>query len=148
MLINIGNDGRGDHIVLINSDNDDCRDHIVLINSDNDDCTDHIVVIISDNDYCGDHIVLINSDNDLLSFSGISDSLLATIGSVTREGRRPPGPFLPHYNFIDHLIFTYFPRIFDGFTLIPPPKRTINNTYMLTTYFFARDYKFKKPLEK
>ena len=147
MLINIGNDGRGDHNVLINSDNDDCGDHIVLINSDNDDCTDHIVVIISDNDYCGDHIVLINSDNDLLSFSGISDSLLATIGSVTREGRRPPGPFLPHYNSFIHLIFTYFPRIFNGFTLIPHPKQTINNTYMLTTHFFARDYKFKKPLK-
>ena len=38
--------------------------------------------------------MLINNDNDLVSFSGISDSLLATIGSVTREGRRPPG----HYN--------------------------------------------------
>ena len=93
---------------LINSDIDDCRDHIVFINSDNDNCGDHIVLINSDNDDCGDHIVLINSDNYLLSFSGISDSLLATIGSVTREGRRPPGPFLPYYNSFDHLIFTFF----------------------------------------
>ena len=52
--------------------------------------------------------VINNNDNDHLSFSGISDSLLATIGSVTREGRRPPGPFLPHYNSFDHLIFTFF----------------------------------------
>ena len=107
-LINSDNDDCRDHIVFINSDNDNCGDHIVLINSDNDDCGDHIVLINSDNDDCGDNIVLINSDNDLLSFSGISDSLLATIGSVTREGRRPPGPFLPHYNSFDHLIFTFF----------------------------------------
>ena len=106
------------------------------------------MVININNDDHGDHIVLINSDNDLLSFSGISDSLLATIGSVTREGRRPPGPFLPHYNAFDHLIFICLPRIFNGFTLIPHPKKTINNTYMLTTYMFARDYKFRKPLNK
>merc|ERR1712223_2285790 len=103
VLINSDNDDCRDYIVLINSDNVYCDDHIVLINSDNDDCGDHIVVINSDNDDCGDNIVLINSDNDLLSFSGISDSLLATIGSVTREGRRPPGPFLPHYNSFIHL---------------------------------------------
>ena len=45
--------------------------------------------------------MLINNDNNLRSFSGISDSLLATIGSVTREGRRPPGHYVKlHQNLI------------------------------------------------
>jgi len=42
-------------------------------------------------DYVADPALLEPSYN-FPSFSGISDSLLATIGSVTREGRRPPGP--------------------------------------------------------
>jgi hypothetical protein len=42
-------------------------------------------------DYVADP-ALLEPQYNFPSFSGISDSLLATIGSVTREGRRPPGP--------------------------------------------------------
>ena len=60
--------------------------------------------------------MLINNDNDLVSFSGISDSLLATIGSVTREGRRPPGHYHHHHHHHhcyqyqdDHRVTAFYP---------------------------------------
>ena len=60
--------------------------------------------------------MLINNDNDLCSFSGISDSLLATIGSVTREGRRPPGHYHHHHHHHhcyqyqdDHRVTAFYP---------------------------------------